>query len=142
MGSSQSTGIVGMLEVVETDFGRNLAEAETAETSKEENYKKLTDQNKVTKIQKEADLKYKETTSAALLQAAQEVISDEESAQEQLDAVLKYQQTLQQECLEGAESYEERVRKREEEIEGLKSALEALSDMPALLQANAKGLRG
>lgn len=142
MGSSQSTGIVGMLEVVETDFGRNLAEAETAETSKEENYKKLTDQNKVTKIQKEADLKYKETTSTALLQAAQEVISDEESAQEQVDAVLKYQQTLQQECLEGAESYEERVRKREEEIEGLKSALEALSDTPALLQANAKGLRG
>mmetsp|Transcript_32318 Transcript_32318/g.58656 ORF Transcript_32318/g.58656 Transcript_32318/m.58656 type:complete len:651 (-) Transcript_32318:85-2037(-) len=142
MGASQSTGIIGMLEVVETDFGRNLAEAETAETSKEENYQKLTDQDKVTKIQKEADLKYKETTSAALLQATQEVISDEEASQEQLDAVLKYQQTLQQECLEGAMSYEERVAKREEEIEGLKSALSALSDTPALLQANSKGLRG
>jgi len=121
-----STGIIGMLEVVESDFGRNLAEAETVESAKAEDYTKMIDENKVTKIQKTADQKYKEKTSTAIFKAVKDVISDKEAAQEELDAVLKYQESLAQECLDGAQSYEERVKQREEEIAGLKDALVAL----------------
>jgi len=124
--SGASTGIIGMLEVVESDFGRNLAEAETVEAAKEEDYTKMIDENKVTKIQKTADQKYKEKTSTAIFKAVKDVISDKEAAQEELDAVLKYQESLAQECLDGAQSYEERVKQREEEIAGLKDALVAL----------------
>eukprot|EP00440_Ansanella_granifera_P024695 gb/GFBE01026818.1/.p1 GENE.gb/GFBE01026818.1/~~gb/GFBE01026818.1/.p1 ORF type:complete len:696 (+),score=279.25 gb/GFBE01026818.1/:1-2088(+) len=140
-----STGIVGMLEVIESDFARNLAEAETTEATKAEDYEKMTEQNKLTKVQKEADQKYKEKTSAALFQAVQELSSDSESAQEELDAVLKYQESLAQQCLDGSMSYEERVAKREEEINGLKEALVALggTDLsPVLLQGSSKALRG
>jgi len=124
--SGASTGIIGMLEVIESDFGRNLAEAETVEAAKEEDYTKMIDENKVTKIQKTADQKYKEKTSTAIFKAVKDVISDKEAAQEELDAVLKYQESLAQECLDGAQSYEERVKQREEEIAGLKDALVAL----------------
>jgi len=138
-----STGIIGMLEVVESDFGRNLAEAETVESAKAEDYTKMIDENKVTKIQKTADQKYKEKTSTAIFKAVKDVISDKEAAQEELDAVLKYQESLAQECLDGAQSYEERVKQREEEIEGLKDALVALGGADlSFIQTGSKGLRG
>jgi len=141
--SGASTGIIGMLEVIESDFGRNLAEAETVEAAKEEDYTKMIDENKVTKIQKTADQKYKEKTSTAIFKAVKDVISDKEAAQEELDAVLKYQESLAQECLDGAQSYEERVKQREEEIEGLKDALVALGGADlSFIQTGSKGLRG
>ncbi|CAE8602591.1 unnamed protein product [Polarella glacialis] len=97
-----STGITGMLEVIESDFGRSLVEAQTGEDTKADDYKKLTDQNKVTKINKEADMKYEASTSAAITKALQEVISDKEASQAELDAELQYKESLDKHCTQTA----------------------------------------
>jgi len=141
--SSASTGILGMLEVVESDFGRSLAQAETAEATKAEDYESMTKQNKLTKVQKDQDQKYKTKAAAALDQAVGDLSSDGESTKEELSAVLTYQESLAKQCYDGGLSYEEKAAKRQEEIDGLKEALVSLggTDLTAVLLQN-KGLRG
>ncbi|CAE7226548.1 unnamed protein product, partial [Symbiodinium pilosum] len=140
---SASTGILGMLEVVESDFGRNLAQAETSEATKAEDYDSMTKQNKLTKVQKDQDQKYKTKAAMALDKAVGDLSSDGESTKEELAAVLTYQESLAKQCYDGGLSYEERAAKRQEEIDGLKEALVSLggTDLTAVLLQN-KGLRG
>merc|ERR1712039_909007 len=60
---SKATGagesIIGILEVVESDFATNLAKEETEEADAESEYQKTTQKNKVTKTLKDQDVKYK-----------------------------------------------------------------------------------
>eukprot|EP00933_Yihiella_yeosuensis_P056292 TRINITY_DN553_c0_g1_i3.p1 TRINITY_DN553_c0_g1~~TRINITY_DN553_c0_g1_i3.p1 ORF type:complete len:687 (+),score=257.59 TRINITY_DN553_c0_g1_i3:77-2137(+) len=137
-----STGIIGMLEVCESDFSRDLVAAETEEDSAQEEYTKLTDQNKVTKIEKENEQKFKAETSAAITQAIQEKISDKEAVAEELAAVVKYSKSLEEQCLEGGLTYEERVAAREAEIQGLKDALKAIGGTDLTLLQSSGSLRG
>merc|ERR1712039_811088 len=53
------TSIVGILEVVESDFAKNLAKETTEEDDAEALYQKTTQENAVTKTMKEQDSKYK-----------------------------------------------------------------------------------
>ena len=47
----------GILEVCEEDFTKSLTEAETAESSAQAEYDKVTQENKITKATKEQDAK-------------------------------------------------------------------------------------
>merc|ERR1740121_2676424 len=51
--------IIGILEVVESDFAKNLAKETTEEQDAEASYQKTTQANKVTTTLKEQDVKYK-----------------------------------------------------------------------------------
>eukprot|EP00437_Effrenium_voratum_P069658 CAMPEP_0181486298 /NCGR_PEP_ID=MMETSP1110-20121109/47062_1 /TAXON_ID=174948 /ORGANISM="Symbiodinium sp., Strain CCMP421" /LENGTH=667 /DNA_ID=CAMNT_0023612431 /DNA_START=56 /DNA_END=2055 /DNA_ORIENTATION=+ len=139
---STSSGVLGMLEVVESDFGRSLAQAETVEATKAEEYESMTKQNDLTKVQKDADQKFKAKTAASLDKAVLDLGADAEASKEELAAVLTYQESLAKQCYDGGMSYAERAAKREEEIQGLKDALASLggTDLNAVLLQ--KGLRG
>merc|ERR1712137_1542779 len=50
-----------------------------------------------------------------------------ELTQEELDAAMDYYDKLKPDCLDAGLSYEERVQKREEEIQALKEALQVLN---------------
>merc|ERR1719207_411376 len=54
-----STGIIGMLEVVESDFSKLLAEGNAAEAMAVEEYEKLTEDSKIATTEKETAVKYK-----------------------------------------------------------------------------------
>merc|ERR1719174_1197403 len=66
-----ASGIIGMLEVVESDFSKNLAEGQAAEDAAVEAYEKLTQDNKIATTEKETAVKYKtkdqKETEAALI---------------------------------------------------------------------------
>eukprot|EP00913_Durusdinium_trenchii_P021608 g20305.t2 len=121
-----------MLEVVESDFGRSLAQAETTEATKAEEYDSMTKQNKLTKVQKDADQKFKSKhgrvashcalrkTAQSLDKAVVDLTSDKDANKEELAAVESYKESLQKQCADGGMSYAERAAKREEEIQGLK----------------------
>lgn len=141
--TAASGGILAMLEVVESDFGRSLAQAETTEATKAEEYDSMTKQNKLTKVQKDADQKFKSKTAQSLDKAVVDLTSDKDANKEELAAVESYKESLQKQCADGGMSYAERAAKREEEIQGLKDALASLGgiDLNAvLLQSTA--LRG
>ena len=54
------SSIIGMLEVIERNFTKNLAEPPLAEDEVEIGYQKVTQENNVTKVLKEQHVKYKE----------------------------------------------------------------------------------
>merc|ERR1719165_51953 len=59
-------GIIGILEVAESDLMRNLAEVRAEEETAQEEYDKTTQENKITKATKEQDVKYKSKEKASL----------------------------------------------------------------------------
>merc|ERR1719327_2493914 len=128
------TTVIGMLEVVESDFTRNLADTELEEREAATAYEKLSMQNRISKTMKEKDVEYKTKEAASLDKKLLELASDKESAQTELDAVLEYSKNIRGMCELKPESYEERVARREAEIAGLKSALEVLSGETVLIQ--------
>merc|ERR1719337_752789 len=67
-----STGIIGMLEVVESDFSKLLAEGNAAEAMAQEEYEKLTQDNEIATTEKETAVKYKVKDSKETEAMAQE----------------------------------------------------------------------
>merc|ERR1719390_251981 len=134
--------IVGILEVVESDFANNLAKEETQEADAQADYDKITQENKVAKTLKDQDVKYKSAESKSLDKAIGEMSSDRESANTELTAVLEYLEKLKDRCIAKPETYEERVRRREAEIAGLKEALRILEEETAFMQRGHRNMRG
>merc|ERR1719375_625535 len=142
--SGAGSSIIGILEVCESDFAKNLAKAESVEADQAEDYDRVTQENKVTKTMKTQDVKYKTAEAAGLDKAVSDLTSDKETEETELAAVLEYLAKLKDRCVAKPESYEERKRRREAEIAGLKEALEILESETAasLMQRDRRGLRG
>lgn len=132
--SGAGTTIIGMLEVVESDFAKAAASNEVEEQSAATAYEKLSMENRVSKAMKEQDVKYKTKEAAALDKSITEFASDRDSAQSELDAVLEYSANIRGMCIAKPESYEERKGRREQEIAGLKEALSILEGEAGFLQ--------
>jgi len=138
-----STGIIGTLEVVESDFSKGLAEMIAIEESAAATYDKESKENAIEKVTKEQDVTYKTKESASLDKAVADLTSDRAGVQSELDAVLEYLEKLKEQCVAKAETYEERKQRREAEMAGLKEALKILEGEAMLLQSSSKrSLRG
>jgi len=133
------TSIIGMLEVVESDFAKNLALEETEEMDAATEYQKMTQENKITKTLKEQDVKYKTQEFTNLDSSISELSSDRETTNTELSAVLEYYDKVKDRCIAKPETYEERKKRREAEIAGLKEALSILQDETALVQSRKRG---
>merc|ERR1711920_223954 len=138
------TGIIGLLEVIESDFSKALAEFTSVEETDAAAYDKQTKENEIERTTKEQDVKYKNKESTDLDKAVSEASSDRAGVQTELDAVNEYLKSLAAECIttggvlgtEGhnAESYEQRQARRASEIAGLKEALQILEGEASLIQ--------
>jgi len=125
------TSIIGILEVTESDFAKNLAAEETQEENEQSEYEQLTQENKISKTMKEQDVKYKTQEFKALDKSVSELSSDRRTTDSELSAVLEYYSKIQERCIAKPETYEERKRRRQAEIAGLKDALTILEDETA-----------
>jgi len=121
--SGAATGIIGLLEVSQSDFSKLLADGTVAEESAQKQYEKISQENQVATAMKDADVKYKTKEVASLEKSVSEFTSDIESEQTELDAVLDYYEKLKPGCIAKPMTYEERKKRREAEIAGLKEAL-------------------
>jgi len=137
------SGIIGMLEVVESDFSKGLAEMEVSESTAAADYDKVSKQNELARTMKGQDSKYKVKESAGLDKAVSETSSDLESTQAELNAIMEQLDKLAKMCVAKAEPYAERKARREAEMAGLKEALSILEGEAVLIQQTSKRtLRG
>jgi chromosome segregation ATPase len=127
------SGILGVLEVAESDFAKGLAEARTIEQQSQSEYDKMMQDGKMLKMTKEMEIKGKQSELKSIKTTLTDLSEDKTGLTGELDAVLAYLDKLKPQCEVKVPSYEERKAAREQEIEGLKNALDILSE-PALVQ--------
>jgi len=137
-GAGQS--IIGMLEVIESDFSKNLAKEETQESDSQSQYDQTTQANKVGKATKEQDIKYQTQEFKGLDKEITELTSDKDTASDEHAAVMEYYTKIKERCVAKPESYEERTKRRTAEISGLKEALSILDEETAFVQHKRHGI--
>merc|ERR1711957_135997 len=118
--------IIGILEVVESDFSKNLAAEEQQESDAVDEYETTIQENKIPKATKNQDVKYKTQEFKSLDKEITELSGDKETSNTELAAVMEYYGKIKDRCIAKPESYEERTKRRAAEIEGLKQALSIL----------------
>merc|ERR1719401_2758987 len=132
--SGAAGGIISLLEVIESDVTKTIASLDSDEESAAADYKAMTQQNEIDRTSKEQDVKYKVQESKELDKTAAENRQDRTGVQAELDAIVEYLAKIEEQCIEKAEAYEERARRRAAEIAGLRQALSILEGETALLQ--------
>merc|ERR1719235_1611696 len=139
-----ASGIIGLLEVCESDFSKGLAEMVAAEEASASEYDTATKENSIEKATKEQDVKYKTKEHVGLDKGISELSADRSGVSDELSAVVEYFAGIKKECIAKPEPYAEKVKRREAEIAGLKDALNTLNNEASLLQRSAthKTLRG
>jgi hypothetical protein len=124
---AENGGVLGMLEVIESDFARLEAETSSAEASAQKSYDEFMTDSKVDKAQKTTDSEHKQAKRQDEEQALTTKQGDLEGTQKELDAALAYYDKLKPSCVDAGVSYEDRVGRRKEEIESLQEALRILN---------------
>jgi len=137
--SGAGGSIIDILEVVESDFTKNLATEETEESDALAVYEKTTQENKVAVTMKSQDSKYKTKEFKGLDKSISELSGDKDTTSTELGAVLEYYGKIKERCIAKPETYEERKARREAEIEGLKQALTILEQETAFVQRPRRG---
>jgi hypothetical protein len=126
MGDS-NTGVVGMLEVIESDFARLESETNTAEASAQKEYDSFMSNSKADKAAKSAAREHKAAKKQGESASLTEKNNDLQGTQKELDAALKYYDKLRPTCVDSGTSYEDRVARRKAEIESLQGALKIIN---------------
>jgi len=125
--SSESGGVIGMLEVVESDFARLEADTTAGEATAQKQHDTFMTDTKVVVAQKSKDVEHKTAKKLDENQALTTKQSDLEGTQKELDAALSYFDKLKPSCVDSGVSYDDRVSRRKEEIESLQEALRILN---------------
>merc|ERR1719502_1221393 len=132
------SGIIGLLEVAESDFTKGLTEMTAAEESAAADYEAYCKEDEIATVTKQKDVEYKGKEAAGLDKNVAELSGDLDNVSEELAAVMKALDKLKEMCVAKAEPYAERKARREAEIAGLKEALQILDGEAVLLQKSTK----
>jgi len=124
---AENGGVIGMLEVIESDFARLEADTKAAEATAQKEYDTFMTDSKVDKAAKSTDIEHKTEKKQDESQALTTKNEDLEGTQKELDAALAYFDKLKPSCVDAGVSYEDRVARRKEEIESLQEALRILN---------------
>eukprot|EP00933_Yihiella_yeosuensis_P073358 TRINITY_DN81_c0_g1_i9.p1 TRINITY_DN81_c0_g1~~TRINITY_DN81_c0_g1_i9.p1 ORF type:complete len:675 (+),score=270.47 TRINITY_DN81_c0_g1_i9:92-2116(+) len=121
--TSAKGGVLGMLEVVESDFARLEAETTAAEAAAKKEYEEFMEDSKVDKMSKDKEVEHKTAKKADQDQELSSLNGDLSGTQKELDAALAYFEKLKPDCVDAGVAYEERKAQREQEIKDLEAAL-------------------
>merc|ERR1719408_1032969 len=99
------SGIIGLLEVCESDFSKGLAEMIATEEAAVKAYDQQTKENEITRATKEQDVKYKTKEFKGLDKEIADATNDRATTQTELDAVKEYYKSLEARCVAKAETY-------------------------------------
>merc|ERR1719333_671588 len=125
--AAENGGVVGMLEVIESDFARLESETKAAEATAQKEYDEFMTDSEVDKAAKEKDIEHKTGKKQDQEQALVTKKADVEGTQKELNAALDYFEKLKPSCVSAGVTFEDRVARRKEEIESLQEALKILN---------------
>lgn len=120
---STATGVLGMLDVIQSDFDRTIKETKKAETESVQDHTEFSDQTTASLKEKttaQKDRKKEKSDADAAFD------SDTTSLGKKTDLLVSTIEELlelKKACVDTAMSYEERVSRREEEVAALHKAL-------------------
>merc|ERR1719215_350048 len=124
---AENGGVVGMLEVIQSDFSRLESDTKAAEAAAKEEYDKFMEDSRVDKARMTSDVEHKTAKRKNQKKALVVKRADLEGTQKELDAALDYFAKLKPSCIDAGVTFEDRVRMRKEEIESLQTALRILN---------------
>merc|ERR1719272_1938234 len=120
-------GIMGMLEVILSDFARLQTETESSENTAASTYEKFMNESNEDVAVKDAEIEHKSNKKDTCGETIAELNKNLKLTQTELDKALDYYDKLKAECVDTKLSYEDRVQMREEEIVSLQEALKVLA---------------
>mmetsp|Transcript_42070 Transcript_42070/g.91666 ORF Transcript_42070/g.91666 Transcript_42070/m.91666 type:complete len:685 (+) Transcript_42070:73-2127(+) len=133
----ENGGVIGMLEVIQSDFARLEADTGASEHESKESYDKFMSDSETDEAVKSTEIKAKQdkiTRQAEELSQATESLHETEN---ELNAAHDYYEKLKPSCVGGGVNYDDRVKQRAEEIQSLKEALRMLNgdDIPMPIES-------
>jgi chromosome segregation ATPase len=118
-----ATGIIGMMEVILGDFERTIKITKQEEDKANRDFKDLKRSTEISLETKTSEKSDKESENADTKSKIDQAMNDLSSEQDLLDKAIQELIELQPACIDTGMTYEERVAKREQEIESLKQAV-------------------
>jgi hypothetical protein len=119
-------GVLGLMEVCQSDFEKLLAETEATETEAAKVFDEFKADSAQDKAVKETDQKHKVAAKSTAESDMATAKKDLRITQEELHAAMEYYEKLKPDCEVKVMSYAEKKAAREAEIESLKEALTLL----------------
>jgi len=120
-------GIMGMLEVILSDFARLETETQETENSAASTFEKFMNESNEDVAVKETEIEHKSNKKDTCSEDITSLNKNLKLTQTELDKALEYFDKLKAQCVDTKVSYEERVQMREEEITSLQEALKVLA---------------
>merc|ERR1719178_516451 len=119
-------GVIGMLEVMQSDFARLESDTSTDEALAAKEYETLMEESAVDRETKRVENVKMGRQVTAKERAFASTQKDLKGSQEELEAAQAYFDKLKPDCIEEGLSFEERAKMRQEEIDSLKEAYDIL----------------
>merc|ERR1719191_1253807 len=127
-GMGGGKGVIGMLEVILSDFVRLDQETSSEEAAAAAAFEEFSATSKADKDAKTEELETKRKQKVAAEADLAQTMRDLKSTQKELNAALAYFDKLKPACLDAGVDFAERTARREEEIASLKDALKILGE--------------
>jgi len=119
----RSKGVIGLLEVIAGDFDRTARHTDVAEKKAHEEFVEFDRTSRADISGKETKVKLDEEDLETTKNTIEQKMDDLRTQQKLLDGALRRLRDLKPTCIDTGMSYEDRVAKRQEEIDALKRAL-------------------
>jgi len=128
---AESKGVIGLLEIILSDFDRTITTVDSEETQSQTDFDKFESDTQTLSTDKKTE---KETKETDVMSADEAIMNNKDAlkdAEDLHDGAIKELERLQAMCVDGEESWEERKAQREKEIEALKQAMQILDNWQA-----------
>lgn len=119
----EAGGILGMLDVIKSDFMRTISATEKAEANAKEEYLNFMTKTGMSLAEKEMANEQKLKQKDGVMKKLSDAGDDLDNESKILSLAIKELIELKPICIDTGMSYEERVSRREDEVESLKKAL-------------------
>jgi len=123
---SETGGVLGLIEVIKSDFTRLEAETTSEEDTAASEYATFMEDSQLDVAKKDKDVQYKTANKESTERKLASKKMDLEGVQEELGAAEKTFEELKPQCSQPNPTFEERKAERDAKIKALENALESL----------------